>query len=170
MVPVCSTLSRCWAGFEGACFWPFLFLFSSSAESLSKACLRHFFLSTSLSSESLQGGPCFGHFFFLFLLTLAEELSHKAFVGCFFFLSTTTSSSSQSLLGRLPGDCWERDAASRVLNVARSWRRLEPWKKTRDEKGVRMGEAGEQERRDGDLVQILAEASGFFQVNLTSML
>lgn len=31
------------------------------------------------------------------------------------------------------GVCWERDAASRARNVAKRWRRLRPWRQTRDE-------------------------------------
>lgn len=60
LVPFWSTLSRCWAGFKGAWFWHFLFLFTSAAESLTrKAPLRHFVFSTSFSSELPPGGPCF---------------------------------------------------------------------------------------------------------------
>lgn len=122
--PVWSTPSRCWAEFIGACFWHFLFLFSFSAESLpTRACLWHFFFLSTSSSESLQGGPCFSHFFFPFFLPSTEALANDAFWGHFFFLSS--SSSSESLLGRL-GGCWERDAASRACNVAKSWRHLEP--------------------------------------------
>lgn len=133
MVPVWSTPSRCWAEFIGACFWHFLFLFSFSAESLpTRACLWHFFFLSTSSSESLQGGPCFSHFFFPFFPTSTEALANDAFWGHFFFLSS--SSSSESLLGRL-GGCWERDAASRARNVAKSWRHLEPWGKTRGDSG-----------------------------------